>query len=183
MAIWLCHNSFATFNAHWLFQVHSDGFISLQTTGSSPASKESDPVISVYLSDVDTSGIGQIYYGYNIMHYRTWTLKIKSSMCIINFASRVSTLVEQLRCVMEPVVTVCFQAGDKQLILSLAVWAVGSYLFYKLILSKGVGCCHVEWCWLLSEWNRSGHKLTTLRVYRFFTYLTACHFHVFFLAD
>ena len=55
-----------------------------------------------------------------IMHYRTWTLKIKSSMCII-FASRVSTLVEQLRCVMEPVVTVCFQAGDKQLILSLAV--------------------------------------------------------------
>ncbi|CAI8054869.1 Fibrillin-1, partial [Geodia barretti] len=43
--------------------VHSDGYISLQTTGSSPASKESDPVISVYLSDVDTSGIGQIYYG------------------------------------------------------------------------------------------------------------------------
>ena len=80
-----------------LFQVHSDGFISLQTTGSSPASKESDPVISVYLSDVDTSGIGQIYYGYNIMHYRTWTLKIKSSMCIINFTSRVSTLVEQLK--------------------------------------------------------------------------------------
>ena len=51
------------------FQVHSDGYISLQTTGSSPASKESDPVISVYLSDVDTSGIGQIYYGYNIMYY------------------------------------------------------------------------------------------------------------------
>ena len=41
-------------------------------------------------------------------------------MCII-FASGVSTLVEQLSCVMEPVVTVCFQAGDKQLRLSLAV--------------------------------------------------------------
>ena len=59
------------FDSVLLPQVHSDGYISLQTipvTSSGSASGAttllpiSDPVIAVFLSDVDTSGTGQIYY-------------------------------------------------------------------------------------------------------------------------
>ena len=47
-----------------LSQVHSDGYISLQTSYSA-SGEISDRVIAVFLSDVDTSGIGQITYGYS----------------------------------------------------------------------------------------------------------------------
>ena len=39
-------------------QVHSDGYISLQAI----SENSSDSVIAVFLSDVDTSGTGGIFY-------------------------------------------------------------------------------------------------------------------------
>ena len=57
---------FGSLNAHCrlLSQVHSDGYISLQVSSSGSADSMSDPLIAVFLSDVDTTEVGQIYYEY-----------------------------------------------------------------------------------------------------------------------
>ena len=57
---------FGSLNAHCrlLSQVHSDGYISLQVSSSGSADSMSDPLIAVFLSDVDTTEAGHIYYEY-----------------------------------------------------------------------------------------------------------------------
>ena len=89
----MCHNSFATFRFTVMDIFLYKQLVQVQQAKSLTLSYLYTCLMLIPV-ELDKSTMGIILC--IIMHYRTWTLKIKSTMCII-FASRVSTLVEQLK--------------------------------------------------------------------------------------